>query len=427
MASRLSKFRLPTAAAAMAAQMSKALGSFVLQVVAARELGADGFGIFAFMLGSIVMATALTTGLVGDSLTVLDRHAHVVRRALALVSAAVLAGATLVAFGVAATIGSLSWHVSLAFGAALGLLALEDLGRRVLMAELLFWRLILVDAAGFIATITTLLVALTTWGVSLDAFLVALSVGSLSGLLVAWLCLPHESRRARTPAGPTQAGDLAGEVRKVLAFGLWRAAQQFVRPTMLTLGRLVVLAVASQAALGRLEAARVFVAPAMLLVQGVGYYLFASYARGKELSVEVLLSRADRASSRLLVGALVIGAATAAMVPAFGDVLTAGKFELSVVAVLGWSAYAASVAAVMPYGSLATVRGQQAPFLLFRTLDSLASVGIAYAGVTLLSLSINWVPMLLSVGSFAGGIFCRQFLLKPMVQIEARGKTGPSE
>jgi hypothetical protein len=51
------------------AQFSQAFGSLVLQVLAARSLGLPAFGVFALLIGSLVLATGLMTGVVGDSLT----------------------------------------------------------------------------------------------------------------------------------------------------------------------------------------------------------------------------------------------------------------------------------------------------------------------------------------------------------------------
>jgi hypothetical protein len=54
-----------------------------------------------------------------------------------------------------------------------------------------------------------------------------------------------------------------------------------------------------------------------------------------------------------------------------------------------------------------------------RVADSLASVTLVAIGVGVLSLPIDWVPWLLSVGSFVGGLLCRQLLLKPLVRRES--------
>ena len=75
-----------------------ALAGLVLQVAAARLLGAGGLAVFSLVYGALVLVTAVCSGMVGDSLTVLDRHDRGVRAGLhvwtALVSAAAgLAGA----------------------------------------------------------------------------------------------------------------------------------------------------------------------------------------------------------------------------------------------------------------------------------------------------------------------------------------------
>jgi hypothetical protein len=56
---------------AVGAQLAQALASLVLSIVAARSLGADGLGVYGLISGGLVLATAIATGLVGDSLTVL--------------------------------------------------------------------------------------------------------------------------------------------------------------------------------------------------------------------------------------------------------------------------------------------------------------------------------------------------------------------
>src|SRR3954462_5201774 len=89
-------------AGAVGAQLSQALASFALQVLAARLLGASGLGTFALLYGAIVIGTALCTGLVGDSLTVLDRSPPRIRAGLQTLCGLVSAAAGAVA-------GLLTW------------------------------------------------------------------------------------------------------------------------------------------------------------------------------------------------------------------------------------------------------------------------------------------------------------------------------
>ncbi len=207
-------------------------------------------------------------------------------------------------------------------------------------------------------------------------------------------------------------------MKAVVSFGSWRAVQQFVRPTTLNLMRWLVLITAGQVAVGQLEAARIFVAPAMLFVQGVGAYLFSSYAAGRDEPLSLLLRRADRGAAVLLAGCCAIAPMAALAVPLLGSVLTDNRYELDTFAVLGWAVYAASCAVVLPYGSLAAVRGDQAKVFGLRVVDSL--LGLTATAIALLWLGVPTAaaPWLLSAGSVAAGIICRQRLLVPRTALD---------
>lgn len=393
--------RVPRPVAALAAQVTLAGGSLVLQLLAARELGADGLGQYALLFGATVMFTALSTGLIGDTLTVLDRDEPGVRAALVqiaglTVAVAAVTGGAVVGFGT-----GLPAQVALAFAGATAVFMVADLLRRLLMAELRFGCLVVVDGTGLLASIAVLVGASYAGSLHLVDFLLALMLGQLSACAVAWCFLPrHERTRGH---GPPAWG-------AVLGFGVWRATQQFVRPTVLNAARWLVLIAAGQAAVGELEAARVFVAPALLLVQGIGAYLFSSYAADRDRPIGTLLTRADRAAVVMLGAATLCGLAAAAGSGLLGPLLTGDQFHLEVPAVLGWTAYAASCAAVLPYGSLAAVRGHQAQVLVVRVLDSCLSlllVAVLLLGVGTPSWSMPW---LLCVGSFVGGWWCRRLL-----------------
>ncbi|GAA1627043.1 polysaccharide biosynthesis protein [Georgenia ruanii] len=396
--------RLPLQAfGALAGQATLALSSFVLQVGASRELGAAGFGTFALMFGVIVMATALTTGLVGDSLTVLDRQAAPVRTALFRLGWVL--GAALCLTGFVLARGQFSAVTAALFAVALTAFVWADLGRRLLMANLRFWSLPVVDSVGFLAMLVFLLGSRLVGALGLDHFLAGLAIGQVVAGLLALARLPAAERRL-----PRRG---RGDWGAVVRYGSWRALQQFVRPTTLNAARWVVLVLGGAAAVGELEAARVFVAPAMLLVQGFGSYLFSSYAADRAQGARALLARADRAATVMLAGSVAVGVAAALLLPRVGSLLTADRYQLSLVAALGWACYAASCAAVLPYGSLAAVRGKQHWVLLIRVADS--ALALALVGVVLMAANVgtHWMPWLLSVGSFAGGLLCRQVLLRP--------------
>lgn len=391
------------AAGALAAQLVLTAGSLVLQVVAARTLGADGLGLFALLFGGIVMATAVSTGLVGDSLTVLDRHEAGVRSALGLLTMIVV---VLAAAGLSATAVLSDWlsaRESVWLATATAAFMLADLARRLLMAVQRFWTLVLVDTAAIATTLVTITALWLLTDLGVGHLLVGLTIGQATACLVAWHRLPRCERR------PVRLRP--GSWRTVVGFGGFRAAQQFVRPTTLNLARSLVLVTGGAAAVGALEAARLFVAPAMILIQGLASYLFASYAADRTASLGGLRRRADRAAATMLLATVVVGLVATAAVPVLAEPLLGGSFALSTLAVLGWAAYAASCAAVLPYGSLAAVRGHAAQVLALRVLDSGASLALVAVALLALDGPVAVTPWLLSFGSFAGGLLCRQVLL----------------
>ncbi len=398
------------AVGAVAAQVTLAFGSFVLQLLAARALGADGLGVFAMLFGSVVMATAVSSGLIGDSLTVLDRHDPDIRSALAWLALATVGLAATAAFVLASRLGDLPVSTAALFAGATAAFMTADLLRRSLMACQRYWRLVIVDSIAFVTALGFLLAA-SGGTPSLNHFLGALWIGQAVACLVALRSLPSSERSV-----PARRW---GDVAAVVSFGSWRAVQQFVRPTTLNLMRWLVLITAGQVAVGQLEAARIFVAPAMLFVQGVGAYLFSSYAAGREEPLSLLLRRADRGAAGLLAGCCAIAPLAALAVPLLGSVLTDGRYELDTIAVVGWAAYAASCAVVLPYGSLAAVRGDQAKVLGLRVVDSMLGLGATALALLWLGLPASAAPWLLSVTSIAAGIICRQWLLVPRAELDA--------
>lgn len=406
---------LPAAVGAVGAQVTLAFGSFVLQLMAARALSAEGLGVFAMLFGSVVIATAVSSGLVGDSLTVLDRHDPDVRSALAWMAGSTVGIAATAGCLLASSLGGLPLSTAVLFAGATAAFMTADLLRRTLMACQRYWRLVVVDSVAFAAAIGFLLVV-SGAGLGLNHFLGALWIGQSVACLVALRSLPNSERSL--PARRR------GDVRSVIQFGSWRAVQQFVRPTTLNLMRWLVLVTAGQVAVGQLEAARLFVAPAMLLVQGVGAYLFSSYAAGREEPLGHLLRRADRGAAALLVGCTGIAAVAALTTPVLGPFLTDDRYELATVSVLGWAVYAASCAVVLPYGSLAAVRGDQAKVLGLRVADSLMGLGATAVALLWLGLPAAAAPWLLSAGSVAAGILCRQRLLAPRVEASPSATGG---
>jgi hypothetical protein len=56
--------------------------------------------------------------------------------------------------------------------------------------------------------------------------------------------------------------------------------------------------------------------------------------------------------------------------------------------------------------------------LLIRLLDSLLGLSLVVVVLVGLSADTHWMPWLLSIGSFVGGLLCRQLLLRPAAQTQ---------
>lgn len=399
---RLVRFARHGAVGAMAAQVSQAGGSFVLQLIAAVTLGLSGFGKFAILYGTIVLLTGIASGFVGDSLTVLNRRAATIRSALEGWALALSIGAGLIGGAIVIATRFVTVLEGALFAVATVLFLLEDVFRRILMAELRFWRIAIVDLAALIVAMSALVLASSFDPMSLSLLFGALALGQGVALLVAGALLPREERYlARLSFGGYST---------VARYGVWRSAQQGMRPALLTAVRAAVVVAVGLTAIGQLESARLFVAPAMLLVSGFSTFLFATFAKNGHVALDALLKKADRGVLQLVAITVVIGGISLLILPTIGQ-LPIGK-HLNTLMVIGWIAYSASVAAVTPYGALAAVRGRQATVLALRGADSFLSLAGACA-VLAVGAPVSVVPFILTAGSLLGGLAIRWLVLHP--------------
>ena len=406
---RLRSLATSRASGAVVAQVWQAAGSFALQVIAAHLLGARGLGVVALCLGVIVLSTAVTSGFVGDSLTVLDRADVRIRAALQVWTA----GLALVGPGVAGTAlwatGTLDGRDTAVFVVAAALFQVEEVARRLLMAGLRFWRLVVVDGVALVVALATVVVTSAVGSITLGTFLAAVAVGQVAGLVTAIALLAPQERWL----APMSAASLGS----VAAFGAWRGAQVAINPGVFTAMRVLVVAAAGSAALGQVEAARIYVAPAILAIQGFGSYLLASYARDRARPLASLVPHAVRASVVLAVGVLLAGAALWALVPLVGPWITGGSFTLPAVTVLGWSVYAAATATFTPLLCLAVSRGQQRAPLLIRGVDATISLG-ALALLLWAGMPFTAAPFALAAGPLVGGLATRALVIGSMLRTE---------
>jgi O-antigen/teichoic acid export membrane protein len=395
------------AVGAIGAQGTQALASFVLQIIVVRSLGLGGLGAFSILYGMMVLVAAIMTGFVGDSLVVLDRREKPIRSALQQFALGLSIVAAVISAVIAHSTGLVTLAQAALFALAVVLFALEELMRRLLMANIGFWRVAAIDFSVFVGTLLVVAIAALLAPLTLDIFLIAISVGQLVAILLGIILLPRDERFA--------VAFVRGGYAVVTKYGYWRANQQLLRPGLLTAVRTLVTVFLGLAATGLLETARVYVAPAMLVISGLTSFLFVSYARDKSASVRTQLPKADRAVGALLGVTAILGILLVLGLSTIGPILFGTTPQFT--AVLGWLAYTASVSAVTPYGALAAVRGRQALVFGIRLADTLLS---ATAVVVMLALGAEaaLAPIALAIGSIAGGIAIRTFILAPISRRE---------
>lgn len=392
--------RLPALAAALA-QLAQAAGSFALQVVAAHALGASGLGTISLCLGTTILTTAVTSGLVGDSLTVLDRHDRRVRAALqAWLVVVTLAGSVGAALVLNLT-GVLGGGEAVLFAVATAAFQVEEVLRRVLMAVTRFWTLLVVDGVAVAATLLSLLLVDE---IQVGSFLLSVAVGQAAGILVAVAVLPRAERRLVPLRGAA--------LREVIAFGGWRGAQVALTPTGLTISRFVLLGATGAVALGEVEAGRILGAPALLVVQGLGSYLLSTYARDRALPLETLKARARRASLAMAGTAVALGVVVTALTPFLAPLAVGRSIDVHLVTVAGWALFAAATATMQPFASLAVTRGSQRAVFGLRALDVVVGTGLLALALGPIGLAAPLTPLVLAVGPVLSGVLVRTVVLR---------------
>ncbi|MBA3780852.1 MAG: hypothetical protein H0X12_03245 [Nocardioides sp.] len=394
--------RLVTLSAAVTGQLSQALISFSLQAVAARTLGASGLGTYALVYSVVITTSALSNGLVGDSLTVLDRGAGPVRAALQRWALLGVGAASVVTAVPLLSLGLLDLTSTGIYILASASFMLEGLLRRLLMSGLRFWAVVAVDFSGLVATVVTLVVAAAVGTITLDVMLLAMVAGQvLGGAVGVALLRPDERWWATGPA----------DLRHVWGYGSWRAAQQLIRPTLLTLVRTLLVIEAGREAFGRLEAARIYVAPGLLVVQGLGSYLFASYARERTSALPVLVKRADRTAVVMTSLTLTLGVVATLLTHRLGPLISGPSFSIEPAAVLGWAVFAAATAANSPFSSLAAVRGQQREVVVNALVIALVTLVVATV-VVLAGAPVATAPYVIGLGLLVQAVQLRNRVLR---------------
>ena len=228
-----------------------------------------------------MLVTAVASGMVGDSLTVLDRKESRTRAGLHVWAVLVAGVAGLLGGLAAAVTGVVPGWAAVVLALAVVAFVLEGHAAAAADGQRRFWSLPAVDMTSLVVSLGTLVLS-----------------GSGGGAH-ARLLLPRTARGAdrrgdrRLVAG-ARGGSAPGAVvladlGSVWSFGVWRAAAQTIRPGLLTGLRLVVVAAVGAAAYGTVEAARVYTAPTLTVVAGLGSFLLPHY---------VTMSRAAQTTGR---------------------------------------------------------------------------------------------------------------------------------
>jgi hypothetical protein len=251
---------------------------------------------------------------------------------------------------------------------------------------------------------------------TIELLLLGILVGQTTGAVSGWLLLPSRERR------PVRLR--LGGIGHVAGFGVWRGIQVGIPPAVQTASRVVISVTAGAVALGHVEAARIFMAPAMLTVQGLGSYLIATFARKSAEPLERSTALAMKASLLLVTGALGLGGLAVLLVPWAGHLITGASFSLNRIIVMGWAVYAAAAASLQPFAALAVVRGRQRLVLQVRLIDSMAALAVLWVVLAPLRTGVESAPFVLAAGLVLGGILVRGLVLGPLRVAASAARNG---
>ena len=390
------------AAGAMTSQVVTAGGSLVLQLVAAHTLGLARYGAFALCLSLLASATALYSGYVGDGLTVLDRRDPVLRQGLATSAAMLLLACAGLAITLVLTLHLGSVALSLIYALMVVLWLVEETGRRVLMARLQFWQLVVNDATYTLVTLAVVtIVAAAGYTLSLGTILAAMAIGALAAIVLARFQLPSVEY-AVTRLG--RAG-----LRPVVSFAAWRSLQVSLRPAQLLFARVILLQLVSLSAVGAVEAGRLVVAPIQTVINGAGGFLLSTSAEAGHGLPQSQRRIAQQATLLLVAVTVLAGCAAALLAHPLGR-LVAGR-PVPPVLVLGWTLYLATWAASLPFVTELVVRKLTRPVFVIRLADSLLGIAALAVGLTT-GASHNLSPWLLSTGGVVSVVWTRQLAVR---------------
>ena len=378
--------------AAVLSQGIVAGSSLLLQFIALDRLGAEGLGAFAVLFGVLVTVNSIQSGWLGDSLTVLDRFDPGLRRAMVRSQVAIVVLVFLVTTLAALPIAGVDATTAVIFGIASVAWVVEETIRRLLIARREFWKLVVNDASFAVGSFSLVgFIALTGSTFTLETLVVALFAGAVLSIGVGVMQLPRVEL-SRGILGPTR-------MREMASFAVWRAAQVGLRPGSQALVRALVVGLVSYEALGRIEAARLLLAPVLTVVNGAGVYLLPTYSAQAR---RALRFRPSVPLAMAVVGGLAAayGVFSIALRGPLTDLLTPESTVITVGALVAWTAYSVGFGAGVPVGNALVARGRSRAAFSVRVVDAVVGVGLAAVFAALGR--VDQVPLGLAAGTVVG-------------------------
>ena len=405
---------------AATAQVVTSGTSLIVQLGAARTLGVAGFGTFALLLSLLVVLNATVTGLVGDSLTVLDRTDPAIGAALSWIQAVLTVAGALGAAAAAVLLTELRGLDVILYSGLIAAWLSEELGRRRLMAGLRYLRLAVNDGVYGVVTLGLLAPAIVDGNASIRSFFLSMFVGASAAFLVGLAQLPPGER----PGVPRRPGNL----RAVLRFGAWRSAQTTVSTGTNFLVRFAIATLASTSVLGRVEAARLLAAPIFVALQATGSFLLPFYSRGRQ---NLRAQSLGRVTAVVVGGAALWGVVVLAFLDPLSALVTGGEYDLSALATTSWILAALAYGAGVPASQALLAVGQaSARVFRIRLAGAAVAAGLLFP---LAALRPAAVPLGLALGSGLAAMLLVSGALRALRQAPAdtgvkrpTGAAGPA-
>ncbi len=379
---------------AIVSQIVVAGTSLLLSLIALRQLGTAGLGTFSLLFGILLTASAVQTGWIGDSLTVLDRFDPGIRRSLFQSQYVAIVVVFSVTAWLASLLGGVEASTAVLFGVASAAWGVEETMRRLLLARRQFWTLVVNDLSFSIGAIGLLVVVVATGGaITIATLVAALVAGSTIAIGAAVLQLP----RIELVRGPIAAS----RMRDLSSFAFWRAIQVGLRPGSLAAVRVIVATTASLGAVGQLEAARLMIAPILTVVNGAAMYFLPTYAlqvkRGAAFRPSV-----PKAMTVIAAGTVGYGVIALGVHNLNEGFLISGEAPVSTAAIAAWVLYSTAFGIGLPAGVAAIALGRSRQTFNVRVID--AAIGVTLATVFALLGWIDAVPAGLAAGAFVGAV-----------------------